>query len=205
MFGYWYNTNINFAGALTPAGDELIESLIDQVTKEYTMVVERRFFDDTPQIIYQEWIDNFNDVTGLDLYQAVVFARSPNLTVPGVHIDDNRDRKRPVAAVNWVYGIDDSDMVWYKMDGQALVQSYEHGVIHSAFNKDEMSTFEEVERKTIGNTNMLTLVRVDVPHDIVPHDGNSRQNARIGFTMRFRNEFDSWDDVVSQLQSKGVI
>jgi hypothetical protein len=98
--------------------------------------------------------------------------------------------KKPIYGLNWVYNTDDdSDMIWYESPKENVpVTTTEYGTAQVDI---DTSTLAEVGRVCIGN--QLTLVRVDIPHNI-----QVRSNARFVISLRCRfDDYMSWNEVVS--------
>lgn len=196
----WYRTNIDFTGALSEHGKEYLQNLVDH---EDIPVVDKRFVDEDPGVLNSEWIEYFNNLTGLTLNHVYVVARPPNFECPNIHIDSSNSPNNKtdfIFAFNWVHGVDDSKMAWYKLDGQTLIQTKRYNVVGSRFSLEDMETFEEVEADIIGNSNLMSFVRVDIPHDII-----SGNNARVVFSLRVSEENITWDDIVERMKDRGVI
>jgi hypothetical protein len=142
------------------------------------------------EMFNQDWLDYMKSLD-MEVVKVLLFYRKAHFTHPEAHIDlDETAQSR--YGINWVLGADDSEMVWYNLPNNisdypvktAPVGNY--GYIPFPYNE-----LTEIDRRCIGHT--PTLVRVDIPHNIVVNT-----NPRWAISIRFNadSELASWSDTV---------
>jgi hypothetical protein len=96
------------------------------------------------------------------------------------------------AAINWVYSLDNSksEMIWYDALEEGNIEVIEKtSREHIYWNKSQV---KEIERYSIRSP---TLVRTDIPHNVI----NNSDTPRWCVSIRFR-PLKSWDSIVEMLQ-----
>lgn len=96
------------------------------------------------------------------------------------------------AAINWVYSLEPSksQMIWYDALEEGTVEVLKNKYREHIFWTD--SQVKEIERYSIQSP---TLVRIDVPHQVI----NNSNTHRWCISIRFR-PVKSWDTIVEMLQ-----
>lgn len=139
-------------------------------------------------LVSQECLDFFNSI-GLSLYNCHLF-RGPKGSACGIHVDGH-DSHKPIWAINWIFGSNASEMIWY----DALVegtQSYTSAeTAYQTWKSDQVKKidvlkFDQTQRGPV-------LVRTDIPHRVV---NNDMRNVRWCLSLRAEKSFNSWNDVV---------
>ena len=137
----------------------------------------------------EEWLD-YMENHGAKIWGAMIFYRSPHYIHPEVHIDQvSNSDSTPSAALNWVVADnDDSEMVWYdfpETTGKKLTTTASTPyVTWPTVEVEEL----EVDRHCIGNK--LTLVRTDIPHNIIV-----RNVPRWSISLRTEERYSTWDQI----------
>jgi hypothetical protein len=138
------------------------------------------------ELFNDSWLKYMESI-GVPIAGALIFWRDSNYQHPTAHIDVAPNECTGLsAAINWCISEDKAEMVWYELpknigdDNQTSVDS----------NYMEWNTTElvEVNRRIIGNK--PTLVRVDIPHNVIMNDV-----PRVLITARTMEVFQDWEDV----------
>jgi hypothetical protein len=188
----WYRLNIDVSDAVSEAGHVTIKNWIDGVPGHAPGGYWRIYHDaGVPEFFTSEFLTNMEE-RGLPVAMSVCFYRKPHYYHPTAHIDGSMTKK-PIYGLNWVYtDNDNSDMIWYeapKID--VPVTTTEYGTAQVDI---DTSTLSEVGRLRVGP--QLTLVRVDIPHNI-----EVQEHARFVISLRCRfDDFESWSDAVNYFE-----
>jgi len=184
----WHRLNIDVANAISESGHATIAQWIKQLPAHIPGGYWRIYHDEgVPEFFNQTFLKDMED-RGLPVAMSVSFYRRSGYCHPTAHIDGSMTKK-PIYGLNWVYTPnDDSDMVWYESpDYNVPTTTTEYGTAQVDIDTTNLA---EVGRVCVGN--QLTLVRVDIPHNIIV-----RQNPRFVVSLRCRfDDFESWDQAV---------
>lgn len=139
----------------------------------------------------EEWLQ-YMESHNAKIWGAMIFYRSPFYVHPEVHIDQvSNKNSTPSAALNWVIADnDDSDMVWYEFpasNGKRL--STTASTPYVTWPGKDVEHLE-ISRHCIGNK--LTLVRTDIPHNIIV-----REIPRWSISVRTEQRYSTWDQIES--------
>lgn len=142
--------------------------------------------EDKTKLFTTEWLDYMNSI-GVPIAGALIFWRDSNYQHPTAHIDVAPNECSGLsAAINWCIGEDKGQMVWYELPNTTGYS--DQTPVDSNYQEWEITSLIESERKVIGNT--PTLVRVDVPHNVIMGD-----SPRLLITARTMEVFQNWDEV----------
>jgi hypothetical protein len=196
----WYQLNINIDNAVRKDFDinKLISESGQQNPKSVLMWAWEKH--EVNKIVTDEWIEYMSSL-GLDIYLIKIFYRRPYTTDLGGHIDDTdyKGEKMDVA-VNWIIGQDDSQMIWYDINNDAVGLD-RLTPVNDRYQLFKFEELTEIERHTIGNT--PTLVRVNVPHSIELNSDTPRISISVRLEDRKlpNNEYKKWDQIVKQFRN----
>jgi len=147
----------------------------------------------------QEWIDYIKEHTGLEIAGICIFWKRANFQEDVAHVDlgfkdeQNSNTAYPIpCALNWVYGDDTGQMVWYKLPRtipQFKISSSKNS--HMSWNLDSLT---QVDKSVVGNK--LTLCRTNIPHSI---DMGNKDRWLISARVREDKDFDSWEQSLNVL------
>jgi hypothetical protein len=193
----WYALNINIDSAIKL--DFKFEDFL--VGAEY--VAKNRGgvwgFDgnDLTKMFTSSWLEYMQSID-LDVEAVLIFYRMPHFIHPEAHIDYLYGKNNSSnIAINWVVGIDDSEMVWYHTPSN--VDSKVRKITPSGQGHEYIAwpigEVVEIERHTIGN--IPTVVRVDIPHNIIVN-----RNPRWSVSVRIKGNIRKWKDIVEKLSMK---
>lgn len=130
---------------------------------------------------------------GFPVDMITCFYRKSRYCHPTAHIDGSLTRK-VVFGLNWVLtpGKDDSEMVWYEMPKKQIpVTTTEYGTAQVDIDTSDLA---ETGRRCIGRR--LTLVRVNIPHNIIV-----REQERFVISLRCNlDRVQSWEDAVESFK-----
>ena len=146
-------------------------------------------------VFTQDWLDYMQSIN-LNIVATLLFYREAYFVYPEPHIDFLYGAKQhSTVAINWVLGKDDSEMVWYDTPADAnkrarelLLSEYTHEYISWP-----VTELTEVERHCIGN--VPTIVRTDVPHNIIVN-----ANPRWAINLRCKIPTNSWADTIEYMK-----
>ncbi len=129
-----------------------------------------------------EWLTYMKSMD-LEVVSVLVFYRDAHLAYPEGHIDYIFGQEHPYVAINWVLGNDDSEMIWYKTPADVTDKPRKNTESNQGheYVAWPLTELVEVERHRIGN--IPTIVRVDVPHNIIVYD-----SARWSVSVRCRSQ-----------------
>lgn len=136
---------------------------------------------------------------GLEPFCFMIFYRGAGASTAQAHIDIAPTKPLSLThfAINWVYGGEGSEMVWYEMpETKTKVVYTEANTPYMSWNKP---TLKEIERHHIGEE--VTIVRTDIPHAI-----NMDKDPRWCFSMRVAFlENVEWDTAIDILREKNIL
>lgn len=146
-------------------------------------------------VFTQSWIDYMRSIR-LDIEAVLLFYRQAYFVYPEPHIDFLHGTKQhSTVAINWVITKDDSEMVWYETPADAENRS--RGLLLPGYTHEYISwpvtELTEVERHCIGN--VPTIVRTDVPHNIIVN-----ANPRWAINVRCKVPTTNWSDTVEYMR-----
>jgi hypothetical protein len=176
----WYRLNLNIDNAIK---NTFVFPKIESPMKICTYAAEN--------IFTAGWLSYMKE-QGLIVNYAYVFIRKDYQKDTSAHIDSTQDGKPDPISLNWVYGIDDRDMVWYHTKGVEM--EYKLTPAGTRYYDVPISKLTEIDRCRIGN--QITLVNTDTLHAI--QDG---RYSRCCITARLLLDPDTtWDQFVEQHQ-----
>lgn len=154
-----------------------------------------------PQTVLSNVFLAYMEERSLPICSLIIFRREPGSDHQWAHIDITAQKQMPFAALNWAYEDGSTEMVWYNPPAERRPDDQRFSVSHGkgysfVFRCEELV---EKERFHVGTT--PTLVRTDIPHNILV--GNSPRwciSARFGI-----NRFGSWEDAIQSLGAQGLI
>lgn len=186
----WYTLNLDVSNAIRP--DFSFEDFL--LTGENCGIPGDLWYlkqDQLTTMFNQDWLI-YMENCGAKIWGVMIFYRSPHYVHPEVHIDQvSNTYSTPSAALNWVVAEnDDSEMVWYdfpEASGNRL-----NTTANTPYVTWPMAAVEnlEIARHCIGN--QLTLVRTDIPHNIVV--GNA---PRWSVSLRTEHRYPDWGSIVT--------
>ena len=191
----WYYFTISTAGAVSEQGKDFFDNLI---LDNNFMIKETKDF----CFLDREWLEYLSDSIENIPTSAMIFFRPAGHQTPKAHIDVNTayikstgDLSFPPCAINLLYQghKDDSEMIWYQRP-QNIGSYIDFTDVGTAYINVDPQLVEEVSRCCIGNH--LTLVRTDIPHNIL-----MKNSARLCYSIRFKwNGWKnhSWEGMVQQ-------
>lgn len=189
----WYKLNIDVSDAISDLGFATIKNWINSVPEEIPGGYWKLYLDNGLLNFFNPTFLQTMENKGMPVDMFVSFYRKPYYCHPTAHIDGSLTRS-PIFGLNWVVGstANDSDMVWYEMPKIKIpTTTTEYGTAQIDIDTTDLA---EIGRAQIGQE--LTLVRVDVPHNIV-----MRSHHRFVVSLRCRlREFQSWDDAVKYFE-----
>ena len=190
----WYKLNIDISNAILPSYD--IENFLidaDYVIRNKNAIWELTN-DQLSQMFSTDWLGYMESI-GLPVNNALIFYREAFFTHPNPHVDLMYGQEQyPALAINWVLGEDDSEMVWYTIKKNTILDQkiIPTGQGHT-YNTYDINDLIELDRHRIGN--IPTIVRVDIPHNIVVGK-NSRWAISIRVSTRDHNIVE-WDKFIN--------
>lgn len=181
----WYRLNIDTSRAFR---DDYVLPTVSTKHEVWEFPVK--------DVFDSKWIE-YMDSIGLHMSFVLVFYRPAGFKHSIAHVDLNeKTSKATVYAVNLIVHGKDSQMVWYDLPQSKLeIQYTARGVPYIAAPMDEL---REIQRSYLGNE--LALVRVNMPHAIFCGDED-----RWCFSLRFSQEYPTWNAVVDRYLNAGLI
>lgn len=189
----WYVLDIDVSNAISDPGHETIKTWKQSVS-ETTPGGYWKLYQDTglTDFFTADFLQNMS-CKGIPVDMMVSFYRKSRYCHPTAHIDGSLTR-RVVFALNWVIpsGDDDSEMVWYEMPKIEIpVSSTEYGTAQVDIDTTDLL---EIARHRVGP--VLTLVRVDTPHNVIVRD-----KERFVVSLRPKiDEICTWAEAVHRFQ-----
>jgi hypothetical protein len=145
-----------------------------------------------PTVFDQTWLDYMAGLN-LKVNSCIIFYKEKNNQEPGVHIDTYSNFDPVPYACNWVLPPSSGEMVWYDFPENSAEKEFSpYTKTASKYWLLKDNQFTERARSSIGN--QLTLVRTNVPHNIV----NVSEN-RWCISIRFYRDskpITDWDSAV---------
>lgn len=180
----WYPLNIDIARAINKNFN------FDQLLVNNTLPVRMWRFGEEQKFDFfdKDWLQYMKSID-IEISSALVFYREPNFQYPTAHVDlpyANETALSP--ALNWCIGPDKGEMVWYEMP-EVKPSNIKLTETQAQYLDFEINGLTEVSRRVIGN--QCTLVRVDVPHNIIMHDV-----PRWLVSARTVRSIDTWENTV---------
>jgi hypothetical protein len=180
----WFKTNIDVTNALVKNFNT--DQYLKQVPPGQSFHLCRFTVNNLENIVQKSWVNYMNTlgitVSGVQLFYTKSYAVSGKAHV------DNTPNTPASAAFNWCIGPDSADMVWYALpDYIPEVSKTPADTTYTAWPLQEL-TFQS--RQRIGNT--CTMVRIDIPHHIFIGGDD-----RWCISVRTKNKFDQWADIVN--------
>lgn len=165
MIKSWYVLNINVNNAIRQdyAFDDLIKTSdrVKTVGGDMWMIN----FAKLPELFNTEWLDYMKSIE-VEVDHVLLFYRNPWFQHPEAHIDLPYNRGSLMSStLNWVIGEDTSEMVWFKTPDGINLDDIKITQSDNPYLSFPMESLEKIDSHRIGNK--LTLVRVDIPHNIV--------------------------------------
>jgi len=138
----------------------------------------------------------------LDYANTMMFYRSPGSNPFGSnpltsHIDLDHNNELCSPALNYVIGGENSVMNWFKMpDEKYQVKFTPANTAYCSFKNNEL---EKIDQAELGQD--LTLVRVDIPHNVL-----IGKEARLCISIRFKPIcYRRWEDVVNFFNERDLL
>jgi hypothetical protein len=185
----WHQLNIETKNAVSLTGTEMIHSWINGVPDHIPGGYWKLYRDNGIEDFFNKDFIEMMDDLDLPIDMMVNFYRKPHYCHPTAHIDGSLTRK-VVFGLNWVWNDheDNSEMIWYEKPKIDIpVTTTEYGTAQVDIGTTDL---KEIGRHTIGD--QMTLVRVDVPHNIIMKD-----RARFVISIRCRiEEISSWQQAL---------
>lgn len=142
--------------------------------------------DATPEC--RAWVEEL----GLDFHRILVFILPPYCTDEDIHIDGVGEGAMTYA-INWNYNVTDFEMQWFKplTEGKKMIiGNNDSKIYYYTFNEDEV---ELIETRT---TLDPVLFNTRLPHRVI----NKGNTVRYGVTLRFKQQYESWEKTVEHFQ-----
>jgi hypothetical protein len=175
----WYHFTIPTDNAFSDKGHTYFSKILNE---KNVKVIELFDF----ELVNTEWREEVCDRVSNDMTSMMLFYRPSNFQYPTAHIDLNTNIIKqtgtihsPPAAINLIYNSnDDSEMIWYHTPELEFsdVKWTDADTAYIDFNPSELI---ECSKCCIGNN--LTLVRTDIPHNVIM--GNT---PRLSVSIRFK-------------------
>lgn len=185
----WQTLNIDIFAALRP-GINLDDMYNKSQFAGQPCGVWRYCNTEIDQLLDIDWINGMHQI-GIPVKSALVFYRIPFYTHPEAHIDVFWSGEPVIAGINWTLDHeDDSEMVWYNHPKEPPTPDLgSFGLRYTSWPLEQIQSYE-FARKTIGT--VPTLVRTDIPHNIVV---NSK--SRWAISVRYENrQLKNWENTV---------
>ena len=175
----WCGVNIDVTNAIRKDFD--FSQILTPSPKIFSYFGESR-----EELFSAEWL-NYMDSIGVGIAGALVFWRPSNYQHPTAHVDSPSEGSNELsAALNWCIGQDSGQMVWYNLP--ETEGKIDQTMVKSNYREWDPETLVEVDRRVIGNN--CTLVRVDIPHNIIMSD-----SPRLLVTARTLETFQNWGQI----------
>lgn len=198
----WYYLTLPTAEAFSNEGHAFFS---DIVKKNLPTVLEMHNFN----VFQKAWVDELTNRLGNTPSSIMIFFRPANLQWPTAHVDLNtneikktNDIRYTISAINLLYNgqNDDSKMIWYQCP-ELKLQDIQWSNANTAYLEVDTSKLEEIDVCRIGNN--LTLVRTDIPHNIIMGEV-PRLCISIRFSVAKLNN-PTWDRIVEQYRNNLVL
>lgn len=202
MFDYkkpWHVLDVDTTNALNPSFDrDLFLKQSDQFGNSF--VIWKLHGDRILDVLDRQWLDHLK-TKNIEVGAIMIFYRDAHLVYPEAHIDiTHTDSRTHVFAINWVISPnDDSYMTWYDVPvpGPEQIEIDEIKLTptndrYYTWNVEDIQD-KELARHCIGNK--LTLVRTDIPHNVVVN-GQPRWAISIRCKTIDVDKYRSWESTV---------
>lgn len=139
--------------------------------------------------IFTDEVLDFFRARGLTSTRSQMFCNHPGPIPGGIHIDGYyKDNKllSNIYAINWIVNPENSVMRWYKSDSPSETKVTSGGTTLTKFSPE--TAVMTHEKNIIGPT----LVRADIPHNVV----NFGTQTRWCYSLRFTPYVKSWKEAV---------
>lgn len=184
----WYELDVSVQDAFNNSGIEKIKQIKDEMANCHAFI-NTWAFKDLNLLFSNKFIKNVS-LLSFPVESCIIFYRKKNYIHPTAHIDAIDENNIVSFGLNWVLDYDYSEMVWYdvKNDNSKIkLTSSNTGFIE--FNN---KSIKEKEKHIIGNK--LTLVRTDIPHNIIVNSYD-----RLSISLRVNKKYRTlpWVDIVN--------
>jgi hypothetical protein len=183
----WYSLNIDFSNALRKDWVWQIPDL-------------NRFFVQcvNPLILFNpEWLNYMKSIE-VPINYVMLLYKSSNNNSSIAHVDLKSEKPLSYVhyAMNWIIEGQDSEMTWYNLPEESSNVNY-NAAPNIPIQDWPISTLTEIDRANIINS--FTLVRTDVPHNVV------NKNSRLALSVRSAQSQLNWQDSVDHFRSKNLL
>ena len=185
----WHVLNIDISNAIR-ADVDVNEKLFGEWKRGR---IARLHTDQLKDIFTPEWLDYMKSL-GVEVANVMVFKRAFPSPGDEIHIDLSASQ-HAAFALNFVVGEDQSDMVFYDPnDFKEMGYTQLATPVGTLYLSRSKEGVKEIARRCIGHT--LTLVRVDIPHNI------DVKADRLAISLRMPDSLniDSWEKAVDLLR-----
>lgn len=149
-------------------------------------------------IFTPQWIEYMESI-GFSILSAMIFYRGPYLDFTNAHVDISNAEPLRLSnfGINWCYGGENSEMVWYETPTEPKNLSYT--AANTPYMSWQLSELKEIERTHIGNE--VSIVRTGIPHYIkMGTDPRWAISARCS-----KLESADWETVIEELRKKNLL
>lgn len=184
----WYNLNINIKNCFNPTFK------FPTVTGRYGV-----WHVNAINVFNTEWLTYMKSL-GLPIYSVMIFYRDSYAHTAQAHIDIGKVEPFEVTnfGINWCYGGDQSQMVWYKTPTN-IVDKVQHTLAHTPYAAWDIPSLSEIERVHLGEE--VSIVRTGIPHSIT-----MGEEPRWAFSARCSLVDNlEWEDVLQVLRNKNLL
>lgn len=191
----WYELDVSVQDAFNNSGIKKIKQIKDEMANSHTFI-NTWAFKDLNLLFSNKFIKNVS-LLSFPVESCIIFYRKKNYTHPTAHIDAIDENNIVSFGLNWVLGYDDSEMVWhYIKDNDFKIKTTSSNTGFIEFNN---TSIKEKEKHIIGNK--LTLVRTDIPHNIVVNS-----HDRLSISLRTNKKYRTlpWVNIVESYK-KGIV
>lgn len=144
------------------------------------------------------WLEYASSL-GLPIYSVMIFYRGPYAHTAQAHVDVGKAEPFCLTnfAINWCYGGENSEMVWYETPKEVTPVTYTSA--KTPYMSWDIDKLKEVERVHLGKE--AAIVRTGVPHSItMGADPRWVISARCSLLNNFE-----WDTVLEALRKKNLL
>jgi hypothetical protein len=182
----WYRFTFPTCPAFTDKGHDFFRTIIERGNLDILETRDLELFD-------PDWVNNLCVATDNEITSAMLFFRPAHWQEATAHIDFNTNVMKQTgvittipAAVNLIYdgALDDSEMVWYYAP-EIKDSDVKWTAADTAYLEYLSEDLIEMSRCCMGN--YVTLVRTDVPHNII-----MQKRSRLCVSLRLR--WTGWQD-----------
>lgn len=205
----WHRLNINIDNAIVDITK--LDTFDQSRSSEYWILRDEEIY----SALTHEWCEYMTSLGYKPIGVAIFFKKSNEgqHKNQGLHIDAYDTEKGPVVPVygiNWIMSEhDEGEMVWYdteriadKLQAEPTVHPSNQALYYRYHAIENLKEFE-ISRCCIGA--QPTLVSIGIPHSVLTPD--DQKYVRWSISVRFEEtkETETWDDVVNDARSKGLI